>query len=471
MEERRQSDRVEAPRVLLRIASLERLRQHYLKDLSEGGAFIRIANPMPVGSALLVDIEWPGVEESLRLAAKVIRVIKPNEAAPGQAVGMGVKFDGADPAMLGRLKKLCEQYQPGSPDADEKTRLRGQIQGLIIELGATREALAKAERQTSEAETRAQNAAREAQDAAARAMSLEGKSDESSAQAAKIAQLEKRVAELSNELREKMSAAAELRMELEEAKGKIAAFEDQIQTIEQDEASARTLAERLAAEKMRIERVHREDSARYSAETGGLKSELETARAQMAMTQKSSEEATRRSTEEVEKARSMFQVALKERLALEEADRKRIEAERDQAKKQADEAVAELEKLRKANFDREEAQAAQSRQIASLGRRLADTERDLERSKKRERDLSRLLAAVSAGEAPADEVVVVTQESASPESKATSEIKDKDIVSEQRVDAIPAPKTGIALETKLEAGSMPASIPEAETVEEVDIDD
>ncbi len=57
--------------MLLRIASVDRLRKHYLKDLSEGGAFIRIANPLDPGAPLVVDLESPGLDAPVHQSSHV----------------------------------------------------------------------------------------------------------------------------------------------------------------------------------------------------------------------------------------------------------------------------------------------------------------------------------------------------------------------------------------------------------------
>ena len=47
----RKHERIRNPKVLLKIPTIERLRTYYLKDLAEGGAFIRLASPLAVGAS------------------------------------------------------------------------------------------------------------------------------------------------------------------------------------------------------------------------------------------------------------------------------------------------------------------------------------------------------------------------------------------------------------------------------------
>src|SRR5689334_18126244 len=105
---RRRQERVKSPRVLLKIPSVARLRTYYLKDLSEGGAFIRLTSPLPIGSECTVELEAPGLEDPLPLKAKVVRIVA--EATPTEPTGMAVQFDASNTAGIARLQKLLEAH-------------------------------------------------------------------------------------------------------------------------------------------------------------------------------------------------------------------------------------------------------------------------------------------------------------------------------------------------------------------------
>ncbi len=61
-------------------------------DISEGGVFIKTGNPRRLGSVLSLEIKLEGFPESLRVMAKVIRVIHPAGATPHQPAGMAMQF-------------------------------------------------------------------------------------------------------------------------------------------------------------------------------------------------------------------------------------------------------------------------------------------------------------------------------------------------------------------------------------------
>ncbi len=97
------------PRVVLRIQSAERLRENYLKDLSEGGLFLKADRVLPIGSELTVELWPPGWTDSLALTARVVRVVEgPLES--GKVPGMGVSFHDVAPETAAGLKQLLAEH-------------------------------------------------------------------------------------------------------------------------------------------------------------------------------------------------------------------------------------------------------------------------------------------------------------------------------------------------------------------------
>jgi uncharacterized protein (TIGR02266 family) len=112
--ERRRSPRVGVPRVVLKIQSAERLRSNYLKDLSEGGLFLKADRVLPIGSELTVELWPPGWTDPLALESKVVRVV---EAGGGATPGMGVSFQNIVPETQEQLQKLLAEHGSAIPDA------------------------------------------------------------------------------------------------------------------------------------------------------------------------------------------------------------------------------------------------------------------------------------------------------------------------------------------------------------------
>src|SRR5688572_17332259 len=89
--EDRKLPRVGATHVLVRVSTRDRFRSSYLKDVSEGGIFVRTEKPLVVGAEVVVDLLPPGWASPLRLKGQVVRT----QTDPG-AAGMGVKFEVTD---------------------------------------------------------------------------------------------------------------------------------------------------------------------------------------------------------------------------------------------------------------------------------------------------------------------------------------------------------------------------------------
>ena len=113
--DRRQSPRVGVPRVVLKIQSAERLRANYLKDLSEGGLFLKADRLLPLGTELAIELWPPGWSEPLALEAKVVRIAE--LGGPGVPAGMGVSFQNMASETAVRLRELLTEH--GSPVPDE----------------------------------------------------------------------------------------------------------------------------------------------------------------------------------------------------------------------------------------------------------------------------------------------------------------------------------------------------------------
>jgi hypothetical protein len=110
--EKRNHPRTTRPKVVLRIPSVDRFREYYLKDISEGGIFIKAERPRSVGTELALELWPPGWKEPLILTAKVIRTVDAAQAAEtNQAAGMAVAFLPAIPEIEQQLQWLLAEHQ------------------------------------------------------------------------------------------------------------------------------------------------------------------------------------------------------------------------------------------------------------------------------------------------------------------------------------------------------------------------
>jgi len=75
-------------------------------DLSSGGAFVRTARPIPIGSALQVAFHRGPQQNPLVLPAEVVRVGTSRE---GRAGGVGLRFVALSALDVGLLRALVER--------------------------------------------------------------------------------------------------------------------------------------------------------------------------------------------------------------------------------------------------------------------------------------------------------------------------------------------------------------------------
>jgi len=111
----------------VKISTPERMRVAYLKDLSEGGVFIRTDKPLQLERVVDVDLLAPGRVDPIRLRGRITRVQNDEASKVANLQGMGVKFIELTPQADAALKSLVHEYsqpqaaaQPDSqvPDAN-----------------------------------------------------------------------------------------------------------------------------------------------------------------------------------------------------------------------------------------------------------------------------------------------------------------------------------------------------------------
>ena len=92
MEQRRRHQRVPIAFPLkLRIGDIDSFTEEFCTDLSEGGIFVRMNYPPPVGTAVTLDFFLEAVGKSIHATGEVVRSVPEGKAGDG-AAGMGVQF-------------------------------------------------------------------------------------------------------------------------------------------------------------------------------------------------------------------------------------------------------------------------------------------------------------------------------------------------------------------------------------------
>lgn len=109
-QERRRQPRVRTRDVAAHLVKEDKSTLSSIENLSSGGAFIRTAEVLPVGSLLQMTVVRPGMKRAIQLVGRVTAVVGADEAAGKHAMpGMGVRFEPMAPEVRGRLDGLLKE--------------------------------------------------------------------------------------------------------------------------------------------------------------------------------------------------------------------------------------------------------------------------------------------------------------------------------------------------------------------------
>lgn len=81
-------------------------------DIGAWGIFLESEDPLPVGTAMLLELTLPDDSLPMRLAGRVIRTVDPTEK-PEAVPGMGVAFDEVSPEQRQRLERFLASVGGG----------------------------------------------------------------------------------------------------------------------------------------------------------------------------------------------------------------------------------------------------------------------------------------------------------------------------------------------------------------------
>ncbi len=141
--EKRRNTRLTSPKVVVRIPSVDRFRTHYLKDISEGGLFVKAETVLAAGALLSLEVWPPGWDHPVEVSAKVTRSTDPKTAAAeGRPCGMAVQFVSVPAEVARQLEKLVNEHRDAAAAADP---VGAQIEALVQELSTSRERFGKIE--------------------------------------------------------------------------------------------------------------------------------------------------------------------------------------------------------------------------------------------------------------------------------------------------------------------------------------
>lgn len=407
--ENRKSPRVAAPHVLVKVSTRERLKSSYLKDLSEGGLFVRADKPLPVGRPVVIDLLPPGWATPLRLSGTVSRSL-----TEGPAPGMAVKFDENGSTEFERLRELIAEYQDNAAAPAAPNDQQQQLAQLFERYAELQTALDQ-----RDTELRAERARRE--EAATRALELANQLEAARTNGATTPTESPTSRQLSAELGVAQREVSELRTRVASLEGELSAYKVELAQLEADDATSRRLAQSLAKEKAdfvtQLTRVSKEaqELAMKLEEASRLRADHE----RLAAALISSEQAA----EQVEDQLAAAQARIKEL----ELDRAQVEQERQQREHDRRQAAELLDGANGTIASLRGDLAASERRMAHHDLALKEATTRVEKLKHTERELRDLLAAVSGR---GDDVVVIDAGPApSPPSPSLPAASDSTVLS------------------------------------------
>ncbi|MEO1171252.1 MAG: PilZ domain-containing protein, partial [Myxococcota bacterium] len=144
----RRHQRVDVPTVSLKVATAEKFRRRYIRDLSQGGVYVRTQDVRPIGSEVRLELSPPGWQEPIRIRAEVVRHATVEDDGETTAVGMGLEFREVGPRNRELLAELLSEYESTAPRFDENeipddlADLRQEVRALRARLRESREMVA-----------------------------------------------------------------------------------------------------------------------------------------------------------------------------------------------------------------------------------------------------------------------------------------------------------------------------------------
>ena len=87
---------------------------HNCSNLSEVGMFVEKPTPYPLQTLVQLEFNLPGVEDSIKIAARVVSILDEHSAG-ANIMGNGFVFEGIAPADQKLIKAFMESHQQQSP--------------------------------------------------------------------------------------------------------------------------------------------------------------------------------------------------------------------------------------------------------------------------------------------------------------------------------------------------------------------
>ncbi|MBK7860692.1 MAG: PilZ domain-containing protein [Archangiaceae bacterium] len=367
----------------MKISTPERMRVAYLKDLSEGGVFIRTDKPLQLERVVDVDLLAPGRVDPIRLRGRITRVQNDEASRLANLQGMGVKFIELTAQADAALKGLVQEYAQARPAVPVASQVPDSQTVALKQALETSEVLRTT---LAQRESELQQEHDRRQELSVRVLALtqelEGvKTRGSDGQTIALDALKVELTAARSEL-------SELKERLKQAEASAEGYRQELAVLEEDDASTRRLAETLAQAKQKLEVELKRSRDELSQHVSAIEAERSSGNARSAETTRLLETERGKRTE--------LEGRLEELAAQNESLKTRIL----EMEPMLDQARQHVNGLSQAVT---EAGAARAR-IDTLEKALSEEKQRSARLQNRERELRQLVAAISA---KGDDVVVM----------------------------------------------------------------
>lgn len=91
----------------------EEFKADYTRNLSEGGLYVQLSTPLPVGTNLQVDLAVPSLKEPIKIQGVVVWAQNPSRGGRG-VPGMGIQFLAMEPGDRELIARLVASVEPAS---------------------------------------------------------------------------------------------------------------------------------------------------------------------------------------------------------------------------------------------------------------------------------------------------------------------------------------------------------------------
>lgn len=132
---RRRHQRVKPKQLISRVQGGDALHIGLVvENISVGGAFVRCASPMRVGTRVKLELQRPGASTPITVSGVVASAVNPAQAAERKvSAGMGIAFDAMPPHVEARIESIIGASNPEAlkvkVDSSEETNTAPVVRG------------------------------------------------------------------------------------------------------------------------------------------------------------------------------------------------------------------------------------------------------------------------------------------------------------------------------------------------------